>query len=435
AVQQIETAPAGGCGVVGGERTGDCYGLVIRVFPYVFVLPLELPVTSGYDLLYKITPEPNANWDSAAQVPYAINNAADLNDVAIGRVGYYVETIDNNGNAFWVWATLKAPTTDLAKLGVPTDWTFDQQVFDLTVQSNKPGIPTLSGVSGGNMEFWPDCYVTGSNTIYDYDDDSNGSTDCFGSMQIHYGGQTIFAFNGWSAANADDFGVGSQPVAHPDWTFAANVAQYAVKNVYVFVQPLDPQAETAGYQPVYALDIPSGAVNWDTAAQVPYSLNNTALLGGPISRYGYYVELVSGGNFYWVWASMAALHPSAVKAGIPVDDVFDGAVNNLTIKTNHPGITPVTNSSGGKVEFWSNCYSVGANNVYDYDDDTAGTDCYGSMQLFSGTNTVFALNAWSYGTTAVDIGLGNSPGPHPDWTFAANAGNYSIRRMVVYVKQ
>ena len=47
--------------------------------------------------------------------------------------------------------------------------------------------------------------------------------------------------------------------------------------------------------------------------------------------------------------------------------------------------------------------------------------------------TVFAINDFKAGGQA-DIGIGNAPAGNPDWTFAANAGNYQVKRLRVFVR-
>jgi len=47
--------------------------------------------------------------------------------------------------------------------------------------------------------------------------------------------------------------------------------------------------------------------------------------------------------------------------------------------------------------------------------------------------TIFALNHWREGQGA-DIGIGNAPNGNPDWTFAANAGNYKVKHLRVFVR-
>jgi hypothetical protein len=95
----------------------------------------------------------------------------------------------------------------------------------------------------------------------------------------------------------------------------------------------------------------------------------------------------------------------------------------------------VLTPADGSIEFWSECYSEGANGVYDYDDViTVGVDCYGSMQVHVSMATVLAVNSWANQGNA-EVGIGESPGEHPDWTFTGNAGAFAIKRLEVYVRE
>ena len=74
---------------------------------------------------------------------------------------------------------------------------------------------------------------------------------------------------------------------------------------------------------------------------------------------------------------------------------------------------------------------------YDFGDQpaTLPNDGYGSMQIHNtkAEQTLFAINHWRQGEHA-DLGLGNRNREHPDWTFAGNAHNYSIKRLRVLVR-
>ena len=50
----------------------------------------------------------------------------------------------------------------------------------------------------------------------------------------------------------------------------------------------------------------------------------------------------------------------------------------------------------------------------------------------AGKQTLFSINNWGAGDGA-DIGIGNSDGPHRDWTFSSNAASYSAKSLKVYV--
>ena len=74
--------------------------------------------------------------------------------------------------------------------------------------------------------------------------------------------------------------------------------------------------------------------------------------------------------------------------------------------------------------------------VYDYGDEKfPPMDGYGSMQIhnFAAGQTLFEINHWVVGNAA-DIGIGNSTGQTRDWTFTGNDGNYSSKRLRVFVR-
>jgi hypothetical protein len=96
---------------------------------------------------------------------------------------------------------------------------------------------------------------------------------------------------------------------------------------------------------------------------------------------------------------------SISKLGVPVDWIYQQNISGLSIISSNTSLN-TTNSPGGKIEFWSNCYNpIGGNNsLYDYADTTYGPDCYGSMQIHKGTGTVFAFNSWSNSNpTSTDV--------------------------------
>lgn len=181
---------------------------------------------------------------------------------------------------------------------------------------------------------------------------------------------------------------------------------------------------------VYGLTLPSGIVNWDNAAQIPYSLDDAA--NAPqFERVGYYLRL----NDTFVWTDFPAYTANASQIGLPIDWIWDIPLTDITIVTNSGNLSNLTGGSGN-MEFWSNCYSTGAGGVYDEDDDLNGTDCYGSMQVHEGGRTVFAFNAWSAANEATESGIGDNTGnSHPDWTFMYNNASYATRELEVWVKR
>ncbi len=169
--------------------------------------------------------------------------------------------------------------------------------------------------------------------------------------------------------------------------------------------------------------------SWGTPSNVVYSTDNSASTA-LFDRVGYRMQLDSS----YVWVEAKAFTGERTKLGVPSDWIWDLPLTDLSVRTNASNVTAESHVSGN-MEFWSNCYSPGLNGVYDYDDDIDSTDCYGSMQIFDGQNTVFALNNW-VGGGQIDIGIGNNTGnQHPDWTFMNNASNYGQRRLEIYVHE
>ena len=120
-----------------------------------------------------------------------------------------------------------------------------------------------------------------------------------------------------------------------------------------------------------------------------------------------------------------------------------GAVVNMDVASNVAGIVTGNNIATGNVEFWgtnyaqNNAYNVpGANNnTFDFGDQ-ATTGNYGSMQIsnYGAGQTLLAINNWGgNGGSNIDIGIGNQPVNNPDWTFANNAGNYTLKNLIVLV--
>lgn len=179
----------------------------------------NVPEAAGYNLVYALDVPNSANWDHQYQVPYTVNNTASLNGDDFGRIAYYMELNDR-----WVWVSADAFTENINETGIPTDVTFTGYLSNMNVFSNEPSIESGTGITTGNIEFWPDCYITGnvhgitgaSNSIYDYGDVSNNSVDCYGSFQIHNAaaGDVLFAYNRWTGGGNSDIGIGTRTSSH-----------------------------------------------------------------------------------------------------------------------------------------------------------------------------------------------------------------------------
>lgn len=108
------------------------------------------------------------------------------------------------------------------------------------------------------------------------------------------------------------------------------------------------------------------------------------------------------------------------------------------------GVPTAAGLKGGNVEFWPDNYGhanaagvPGASTAtWDFGDEPVEPrDGYGSMQVHDhdAGRTLFALNGWKSGAGA-DLGIGSQAVGNPDWTFAANARTYAVKRLRVLVR-
>ena len=193
------------------------------------------------------------------------------------------------------------------------------------------------------------------------------------------------------------------------------------------------------YELIYELDLNElqGTIN--------YSIDHSENIAS-FDRIGYLVELESSayGN-QALFVSMDAFTDDVKKIAVPQASVgvfFQQSVQGLesvsTVSSlNHKNIE-------GNIEFWPNNYAQhneenvpgASNSLFDFGDSMAEpVDGYGSMQVHNTQDkqTLFAFNHWRLGQAA-DLGIGNSAGSTRDWTFTKNAGDYSRKRLRIYVR-
>lgn len=207
-------------------------------------------------------------------------------------------------------------------------------------------------------------------------------------------------------------------------------------------------AEAANYSLAYSLAIPNVAAFNSTG--VPYTVDNHAsIANGSFSRIAYYLELQNAnGGLMYAYASMDAFTTDAGKIGVPTTQsgaFFQQYVTNMNVFSNVAGITSGTGIATGNIEFWHTNYGTansagfaGAdNNKYDFGDRSDGASNYGSMQIHNVglKQSILDYNNWGGSTSnQSDLGLGtNVNGAHPDWTFAWNAGSYTVKNLEVLV--
>ncbi|MFO1004124.1 MAG: sialate O-acetylesterase, partial [Planctomycetaceae bacterium] len=196
------------------------------------------------------------------------------------------------------------------------------------------------------------------------------------------------------------------------------------------------------YSLVYDLDLNN------LGHEIRYDVDHSKKIKS-FDRIGYLVELtVAGGDEKQIFVSMDAFTTDVQQIGIPTiasKARFQQTVKSMDVFSNVSSITSDRGIATGNIEFWPDNYGVinvanvagASNDVYDFGDETAPpADGYGSMQVhnFGAKQTLFAINHWVSGGGA-DLGIGNGPDRTTDWTFSANAGAYSSRRLRVYVRE
>ncbi|WP_181984909.1 calcium-binding protein [Nostoc sphaeroides] len=209
----------------------------------------------SYTQIYQLDIPNSADFGTTGTPSYSLNNSAKIFPAGIDRIAYYLE-LDNGSGSRWVWVSMDAFTQNLGQIGVPTvasNAFWQQPVSNLNVESNVAGILTGQKINTGNIEFWPNTYVQnpsvnniGGSNSYDFND-STGPAG-YGSMQIHnYGaGQTLLAYNAWNTPGLDEVGIGNNTAINtidgninPDWTFSQNASNYTIKQLQVWVKPID----------------------------------------------------------------------------------------------------------------------------------------------------------------------------------------------------
>jgi hypothetical protein len=232
----------------------------------------KVPEAANYQLVYSANLPTTGNFVSGTGfIPYAVNHSADIS--GFSRVAYYME-LQKTGDAQprYVWTSMDAFTTNAGRIGVPTTASgavFQQPVANMNVVSNVAGVVNGTGITTGNIEFWPTNYSApvvagilpgnpGSTSAFDFND-TRGTTGGHGSMQVHnYGAaQTLLALSNWGTANTANalaMGIGNNPTAgqNPDYTLSGNGTSWDLRRVlHVYVLPTN-NADATGPAPVSA---------------------------------------------------------------------------------------------------------------------------------------------------------------------------------------
>ncbi len=203
---------------------------------------LNVPEAKDYQVVYDLD-----LTKLGSSIAYDVDNHNDIHR-PFDRIAYFMELQDSTFDAEDIYVSMDAFTDDPAKTGVPVFGSgefFQQNVTNLDVYSNVKGIVTGNGLSGGNIEFWPNNYAqqnsahvpNASSDVFDFGDQPTDPDDGYGCMQVHNhdARQTLFAINHWREGAHADVGIGNQAKDNPDWTFARNAGSYKVMRLRVLV--------------------------------------------------------------------------------------------------------------------------------------------------------------------------------------------------------
>ncbi|HEV2320406.1 MAG TPA: sialate O-acetylesterase, partial [Verrucomicrobiae bacterium] len=206
-------------------------------------LNLNVPEIKEYHMVYSLD-----LTGMGRKISYQVDDHRKLHR-PFDRIAYFMELQDQDGNTQDLFVSMDAFTSDIAKIGVPCFGAgefFQQNVTNMDVFSNVGSIVTGIGLSGGNIEFWPNNYAqansahvpNASDSVFDFGDQPIDPADGYGSMQVHNhdARQTLFAINHWSEGLHADVGIGNQAQGNPDWTFAGNAGNYTARRLVVYVR-------------------------------------------------------------------------------------------------------------------------------------------------------------------------------------------------------
>lgn len=195
------------------------------------------PETKGWRLVYQFT-----RFVDISSFSYDINNPSGI--TSFSRIMYQIKY----GNFSVSCEMDDFSSSDITKIGLPTNFAWETNVTNMYVWVNNPdsGFPDANqstiyrrGPVTGRINFWPSNYST-EDATYNHDDSGYDLSDGYGSMQIFdispATPECIFAWNAWGLTNGGDIGIGSRSTSHSDWTFAYNANNLLNKTCKIWVK-------------------------------------------------------------------------------------------------------------------------------------------------------------------------------------------------------
>ena len=252
------------------QRTLEVYVLEAkapRYPPAPSAVTERVPSAASYAHLYTIDIQPDMNIglkdgtdyvNTVDVAGYAASHPVDNSALVpkdFTRVGYFLELVDRQGRASWVWTSFDAFSTDFADIDIPTadkahpmgGHVNGRAVSDLEVCSNVEGIAVGRHLEGGVVEFSPWNYgggnvrhVPGATEAFDFGDELFLRVNNYGCMQVgnSEARQIVWAVNKFNGRGVG-LGIGNSRNAdgHIDYTYDSNAGDYASRTLYVLVLP------------------------------------------------------------------------------------------------------------------------------------------------------------------------------------------------------
>ncbi len=220
------------------------------------------------------------------------------------------------------------------------------------------------------------------------------------------------------------------------WMAAATVASVGVAQAEV-PELLELVPEAQGYELI-------AKFNPREYNSKGYQINRSGGISGKFKRLGYLVKLTDrAGKMTWIFTAMDPFTANVGETVVPDPGSFSFQtyVDNLEVASNVEGVKN-GKFEKGNVEIWGNSYGgfnagniPGAGNACDFGDSMSRDGSYGSFQVhnYLEKQTCFAFNKFNAGGSC-DLGIGNAPGQHPDWTFTGSGNQYKDAAIYVVGK-
>lgn len=203
-----------------------------------------------------IKPTFNENFYKLIQNKNLLTNTFDNNNIKLVdnfyKIGYLLELVKNGSDTEeWIYVEMDKFNNHILDhiiptIEVPRSKILDQPVHNIYVISNKKSLDINKNIKKGKIKFTPFTYnIATGNDKFDINNNLEPLqyNSFYGCMQIYLGTSLLFAYNGFTNSEINDFdiGIGNDPNLvksngnkSNDWTFAFNSNEYSYINLKVY---------------------------------------------------------------------------------------------------------------------------------------------------------------------------------------------------------